>query len=71
MQYRALGRSGIEVSTISLGSWLTFGHKTDESATVTCVRRAFDLGINLFDTANVYAAGRAEEVLGAARNLLI
>jgi aryl-alcohol dehydrogenase-like predicted oxidoreductase len=66
MQYRALGRSGIKVSTISLGSWLTFGHKTDESATLTCVQRAFDLGINLFDTANVYAAGRAEEVLGAA-----
>jgi aryl-alcohol dehydrogenase-like predicted oxidoreductase len=66
MQYRPLGRSGIKVSTISLGSWLTFGHKTDESATVKCVQRAFDLGINLFDTANVYAAGRAEEVLGAA-----
>jgi len=66
MQYRPLGRSGIEVSTISLGSWLTFGHKTDEAATVKCVRRAFDLGVNLFDTANVYAAGRAEEVLGGA-----
>lgn len=66
MQYRSLGRSGIKVSTISLGSWLTFGHKTDEADTMECVRRAFDLGINLFDTADVYAAGRAEEVLGAA-----
>ncbi len=66
MQYRPLGRSGVKVSTISLGSWLTFGHKTDEAETVKCVRRAFDLGVNLFDTANVYAAGRAEEVLGGA-----
>jgi len=66
MKYRHLGTSGIQVSTISLGSWLSFGHKTDESATIECVRRAFDLGINLFDTANVYAGGRAEEVLGNA-----
>jgi aryl-alcohol dehydrogenase-like predicted oxidoreductase len=66
MRYRHLGRSGIQVSTISLGSWLTFGHKTEEDVAVGCVRRAFELGINLFDTANVYAEGRAEEVLGAA-----
>jgi len=66
MKYRHLGASGVQVSTISLGSWLSFGHKTDESETATCVQRAFDLGINLFDTANVYAAGRAEEVLGNA-----
>ncbi|MEE9132038.1 MAG: aldo/keto reductase family protein [Gemmatimonadota bacterium] len=66
MRYRQLGKSGVQVSTISLGSWLSFGHKTDEATTVECVRRAFDLGINLFDTANVYAEGRAEEVLGAA-----
>lgn len=66
MRYRHLGRSGIQVSTISLGSWLTFGHKTGEDVAAGCVRRAFELGINLFDTANVYAEGRAEEVLGVA-----
>ncbi len=66
MQYRPLGNAGIKVSTISLGSWLTFGHKTDEKATLKCVRRAFELGVNLFDTANVYAEGRAEQVLGKA-----
>ncbi len=66
MQYRKLGSSGLQVSTIALGSWLTFGHKTEEDASVRCVRRAFELGINLFDTANVYAGGRAEEVLGQA-----
>lgn len=66
MKYRHLGASGIQVSTISLGSWLSFGHKTDEAATAKCVQRAFDLGINLFDTADVYAGGRTEEVLGNA-----
>lgn len=66
MQYRYLGRSGLQVSTVSLGSWLTFGYKTEEKAAVKCVRRAFELGINLFDTADVYAEGRAEEVLGKA-----
>lgn len=66
MQYRKLGRSGLEVSTISLGSWLSFGYKTDEAEAVKLVRRAYDLGVNLFDTANVYANGEAEEVLGKA-----
>ncbi len=66
MQYRKLGSSGLQVSAISLGSWLTFGHKTEEDSAVRCVRRAFELGINLFDTANVYAGGRAEEILGKA-----
>ncbi len=66
MEYRSLGNSGIKVSTISLGSWLTFGHKMDERVALECVQRGFDLGINLFDTANVYAMGRAEELLGKA-----
>lgn len=66
MQYRFLGRSGIRVSTVSLGSWLTFGHKTEEAVATACVRRAFELGVNLFDTANVYAGGEAERVLGTA-----
>jgi aryl-alcohol dehydrogenase-like predicted oxidoreductase len=66
MQYRRLGVSGLKVSTISLGSWLTFGHKTEEREAAACVQRAFDLGINLFDTANVYAEGEAERLLGRA-----
>lgn len=66
MQYRTLGKSGVKVSTVSLGSWLTLGHKMDERVALECVQLGFDLGINLFDTANVYAMGRGEEVLGKA-----
>ena len=51
---------------MSLGSWLTFGEAVDQDATTAVVRRAFELGVNLFDTANVYARGGAEEVLGRA-----
>jgi voltage-dependent potassium channel beta subunit len=66
VEYRALGRSGLRVSEIALGSWLTLGSSVDADASARIVRRAFDLGINLFDTADVYAGGSAEEVLGHA-----
>lgn len=66
MEYRKLGRSGLSVSEVSLGSWLTFGSSVDARYTDKIVQRAFDLGVNLFDTADVYERGRAEEVLGAA-----
>jgi voltage-dependent potassium channel beta subunit len=66
MKYRPLGRSGIQVSEVSLGSWLTLGSSVDREATSEIVQRAYDLGINLFDTADVYASGKAEEVLGQA-----
>jgi len=66
MQYRNLGKWGVKVSEVSLGSWLTFGHATDEETAAQCIHRAYELGINLFDTANVYARGRAEEVMGKA-----
>ncbi len=66
MQYRKLGKWGVKVSEVSLGSWLTFGHATDEETAAQCIYRAYELGINLFDTANVYAGGRAEEVMGKA-----
>ena len=66
MQYRNLGKWGVKVSEVSLGSWLTFGHATDEETATRCIHRAYELGINLFDTANVYARGRAEEVMGKA-----
>lgn len=66
MRYRKLGASDLEVSEISLGSWLTYGVGVDNSAGIACVNRAFDLGINFIDTANVYGRGAAEEFLGEA-----
>ncbi len=66
MHYRPLGRSGLRVSEIALGSWLTLGSSVDAAATRKLVHRAYDLGVNFFDTADVYARGRAEELLGAA-----
>lgn len=66
MQYRRLGNSGLQVSEISLGSWLTFGESVDPGATRDVVRHGCDLGINLFDTADVYANGDAERALARA-----
>jgi voltage-dependent potassium channel beta subunit len=66
MEYRPVGRSGLRVSEIALGSWLTLGSSVDVGATRELVERAWDLGINFFDTADVYANGGAEEALGAA-----
>ena len=66
MEYRRLGRSGLRVSEVVLGSWLTYGSSVDEPGTAACVRAALDVGIQTFDTADVYALGRAEEVLGRA-----
>ncbi len=64
MNYRKLGSSEIEVSEISLGSWLTYGAGIERDKTEACTRAAFDAGINLFDTANVYGSGAAESVWG-------
>ncbi len=64
MQYRKLGRSDLVVSEISLGSWLTYGGGVPRAQAEACVRRAFEVGINFIDTANVYAGGAAEELLG-------
>jgi voltage-dependent potassium channel beta subunit len=66
MKYRNLGRSGLSVSEISLGSWLTLGSSVDRAATRELVQAAYDLGINFFDTADAYARGAGEEALGAA-----
>ena len=66
MQYRRLGGSGLKVSEICLGSWLTYGNATDDKMAEDCIDRAFDLGINFIDTANVYATGKSEEVVGRA-----
>ncbi len=66
MEYRALGRSGLMVSSVSLGSWTTYGGSVDTGSTREIVHRAFELGINLFDTADVYVKGAAESALGEA-----
>ncbi|CAN5626915.1 aldo/keto reductase family protein [soil metagenome] len=64
MEFRQLGDSDLIVSEISLGSWLTYGVGVARDQAAACVKRAFDVGINFFDTANVYGRGAAEEVLG-------
>src|SRR5438128_12238148 len=66
MQYRRLGRAGVHVSTIALGSWLTYGSSVAEEAAIQCIHKAYELGINFFDTANAYNRGAAEVVLGEA-----
>ena len=66
MEFRHLGRSGMQVSEISYGNWITHGSQVEEDAAVACVRAALDCGITTFDTADVYAATRAEAVLGRA-----
>jgi len=66
MEYRRLGSSDLNVSEISLGSWLTYGSSVDFERGLSCVRRAFEVGINFFDTANVYGRGAAESFLGEA-----
>jgi aryl-alcohol dehydrogenase-like predicted oxidoreductase len=63
MQYRTLGHSGLKLSVIGLGSWLTFGATVDRDATRACVLRAWEKGVNFIDTANVYARGAAEVTL--------
>jgi aryl-alcohol dehydrogenase-like predicted oxidoreductase len=64
VRYRKLGDSDIEVSEISLGSWLTFGEGVERDQTAACTRAAFDAGITLFDTSNAYGRGTAEQVWG-------
>ena len=66
MRYRKLGRWGVRVSEVGLGSWLTYGASVDEASAIECLQRAYDQGVNFFDTANVYAQGAAEQVLGKA-----
>jgi len=64
VKYRNLGHSGLKLSVIGLGSWLTYGGNVGESTARACVRRAWERGVNFIDTANVYAHGAAEETLG-------
>jgi len=66
MEYRRLGSSGMYVSEISYGNWITHGSQVESDAAIKCVRTAYDLGITTFDTADVYAGTKAESVLGKA-----
>jgi len=66
MQYRYLGRTGIQVSELSIGSWVTFKNQVDVNAAVEIMAAAYDHGVNFFDNAEVYAGGKSEEVMGAA-----
>ena len=66
MRFRQLGRSGLQVSEIAYGNWITHGSQVEEEQAHACVRAALDLGITTFDTADVYAGTRAEAVLGRA-----
>jgi len=66
MEYRHLGRSGIRVSELSLGSWVTFHRQVDIDAAVEMMRTARDAGVNFFDNAEIYSKGKSEEVMGAA-----
>lgn len=66
MEFRYLGRSGLKVSAIAYGNWITHGSQVEDQAAIDCVNTALELGITTFDTADVYAGTRAEEVLGRA-----
>lgn len=66
MNYRHLGRSGLQVSELSLGSWVTFHNQADVDAAVELMAAARDYGVNFFDNAEIYAGGKSEEVMGAA-----
>lgn len=66
MQYRNLGRSGLKVSALSFGSWVTFGHQLDIEGAMDSMRTAYDAGVNFFDNAEVYAKGKSELLMGEA-----
>jgi aryl-alcohol dehydrogenase-like predicted oxidoreductase len=66
MKYRKLGNTGLKVSEIGLGSWLTYGTAAEQKAADACVAKAFECGINFFDTANAYNRGEGEKAMGAA-----
>ncbi|MBT9488307.1 MAG: aldo/keto reductase [Rubrivivax sp.] len=66
MQYRRLGRAGLRVSALSLGSWVTYHNQVDVKSAAEMLAAAFDAGVNFFDNAEAYAGGRSEEIMGAA-----
>ncbi|HEV7913914.1 MAG TPA: aldo/keto reductase [Albitalea sp.] len=70
MNYRRLGKSGLQVSELSLGSWVTYHNQVDEGAAKEMMAAAFDAGVNFFDNAEAYAGGKSEELMGAALRAL-
>jgi len=66
MEYRYLGNSGLQVSALSFGAWVTFGSQVDEDLALELMQTAFDAGVNFFDNAEIYASGVAEEIMGVA-----
>jgi voltage-dependent potassium channel beta subunit len=66
MEYRLLGRTGVPISVLSLGSWVTFGRQVDENLAIDMIKLAYDHGINFFDNAEVYGRGRSEVIMGEA-----
>lgn len=66
MRWRHLGSSGLQVTTVSLGSWITYGGSVSDDQATACIDRAHELGVRFFDTANIYAGGEAEVVMGRA-----
>jgi len=66
MEYRRLGKSGLKVSELSYGSWVTFSFQLDKTKAKKTMKHAYDAGINFFDNAEVYAAGESEKIMGAA-----
>ena len=66
MQYRRLGHSGLKVSELSFGSWVTYGNQVDTKSAIDCMAAAWDAGVNFFDNAEVYAKGMSETIMGEA-----
>ena len=66
MEYRRLGRSGLKVSALSFGSWVTFGPQIDTAQAEACLKTAYDAGVNFFDNAEAYAKGKSEIIMGEA-----
>ena len=66
MTYRRLGRSGLKVSVLSFGSWVTFHDQLDDSLAANCIEAAREHGVNFFDNAEAYAGGKSEEIMGRA-----
>ena len=66
MKYNRLGSAGIKLSALSLGSWVTYGQQVDIDAAAASMKAAYDGGVNFFDNAESYAAGKSEEIMGKA-----
>ena len=64
MLYRRLGKSGLQVSLLSFGSWVTFGNQIDDTTSEALMKKAYDSGVNFFDNAEIYGSGQSEVVMG-------